>query len=601
MIARRVHVADIAVPLAVALWAVALRSIDSEAMTDYGLVSVLPVVYFAAVAVLLVGFVAEVSRSFPSTLRLALVIVALVVVLHGTVAALFPLPHYSWVYKHLGVVRTVLSRGELSTEADIYGSWPGFFAAAAWVSSAAGVRDPTRVVAWAQVVFNVVFCLELLWLFRALRASVRTQWTAVLVFVLGNWVAQDYFAPQAVAYALSVAFFAVLFTWFHPPGAPRWVEVVEARGRRMLRSTAIAVPSPWPEGEVARPPVAAIVAFVVLFTAVVVSHPLTPWVLIASVAFLTVMGAVRPRWVLAFMVVVTVLYMVPRYDFVSSNYGIFHAIGSFFTNAQNNAISSGGLPGRLATAAAARILSAGVWGLAALGAVVRLRRGEPTLPYLALMVAPAIILGGQNYGGEAIFRVYLFSLPWAAYLAVGLFVAAREWRPSFAAVGSVAVAVVMAGLFLQAYFGGEAVNRTSPNDLAAATYFYEHAAPGSVLVLSAPNFPTRNSPDYDRFLRSDAASDPNLMGEPAFRGKVLGAGMLPRIERSILVQLRPGTPTYLVVGEGQRVYSDTYGILPTGSLDALDEALAASPRWRLFFRRGGAAVYEFVDAWKAPL
>lgn len=591
------HVADVSVVAAAGLWLLAVRWIDTSAMNDYGLVAALPVAYFVAVAVALCGFVFELSRPSPSPVRLGLVVALLVVVLHGTVPALFPLPRYSWVYKHLGVVRLFAEDGQLSPGADIYQSWPGFFAAGAWLSSVAGLRDPTRVVAWAQVVFNLVFCGQLLWLVRVIGGSVRVQWLAVLLFLLGNWVSQDYFAPQALAYSLALAVLTLVFAACRSGGVARWVTWLEAVARRVLRGPAAA----RDVGEApAEAPLSAqrgwsIAVLLGVFTAIVVSHPLTPYMLIASVGLLTAMGAVRPRWLVVVLVVETVVYMAPRYDFVAGNYGIFHAIGDFFRNAQNNALTDAGQPGRLATAAAARYLSVGVWALAALGTLARLRRGAPTLIYAGLVAAPVVLLAGQDYGGEAIFRVYLFALPWSAFLGADLLARLRDRRPLVGGVAVLAATLAMAGLFLQAYFGGESVNRTWTSDVDAASYFYEHAPEGSILVLAAPNFPTRNSPRYDRFLMWDAASDPNLMSEPALYGRMLDRSVLPRIESSIGAQVGEGRSAYLVIGEGQRAYSDTYRLLPEGSLDALDDALESSRRWSTFYRSGRTVIYKLAD------
>jgi hypothetical protein len=599
-----VHAADVAIGAAGLLWLLALRWIDVTAMNDYGLVAALPVAYFAAVGLLLVAFALELGRSTPSPTRLALVVVALVVVLHGTVAVLFPLPHYSWVYKHLGVVRMLMENGRLSPRADIYQSWPGFFAAGAWLSAVAGVHDPTRIVAWAQVVFNLVVCAQLLWLYRVLGVSARVRWTAMLLFVLGNWVSQDYFAPQALAYSLAIAVFTVVFAAFRSsssspsPSVAPWVRSIELFvGRHVLRGQP-EVGGGDDGGNVVRSTAAgrglSLLLVLALFSAVVVSHPLTPYMLIASIGLLTVMGVVRPRWLIVLLVAETVLYMAPRYDFVASHYGIFHAIGSFFTNAQNNAITTGGEPGRLATASAARYLSLVVWALAAVGAVARLRRGAHTSTYVVLVVAPVFVLLAQNYGGEAIFRVYLFALPWSVLLAADFL--ARLWDGGrlLAGLVLVAVGVGLGGLFVQAYFGSESVNRTWPTDVAAATYFYDHAPDGSILVLAAPNFPTRDSAGYDRFLLYAAASDPNLMSEPALRNRVLDDRVLPAIESSIRAQVGDGREAYLVIGVGERVFSDTYRLLPPGSLDALDGALTSSPRWRVFFRSGDSVVYRLV-------
>jgi len=43
-----------------------------------------------------------------------------------------------------------------------------------------------------------------------------------------------------------------------------------------------------------------------------------------------------------------------------------------------------------------------------------------------------------------------------------------------------------------------------------------------------------------------------------------------------------------------KVYAHLYDLLPDGSLDNLDHALAASKRWKLFYRNADAVIYELV-------
>ena len=81
------------------------------------------------------------------------------------------------------------------------------------------------------------------------------------------------------------------------------------------------------------------------------------------------------------MLAIAVLYLLPRYDFVSERYGSpFSAPLRFLSNAAGNAIADGGLPGRMATARAARTLSFLIWGLGAVGAFRRYRHRLPVAP-----------------------------------------------------------------------------------------------------------------------------------------------------------------------------------------------------------------------------
>jgi len=246
--------------------------------------------------------------------------------------------------------------------------------------------------------------------------------------------------------------------------------------------------------------------------------------------------------------------------------------------------------GKILTGYAARVLSLVIWVLALIGAFRRTRAGMSSLVPLGLFFAPFLIIFGQEYGGEAIYRVFLFSLPWAAALA-GVALAPRlDWTWWARARVGLSLAV-MTVLFLQAYFGLAQVNYTRPSEVAASNYFFEHAQPGSVLILAAPNYPERGSAIYNHFVVTSGAYDPKLVPNPEFTHRVLGADDLETIENVLRSYAPHG---YFAITTGMKIYAHEYDLLPDGSLDSLDHALAASKRWKLFYRNGDAVIYELV-------
>jgi hypothetical protein len=253
---------------------------------------------------------------------------------------------------------------------------------------------------------------------------------------------------------------------------------------------------------------------------------------------------------------------------------------------------SQGLPGRLFTAQAARILSLGIWGLAFVGAIRRVWNGSPTLVPLVLAVVPAGLVLVQDYGGEAIYRVFLFSLPWAAFLAAAAIAPQVRWR-LWDSLRVTAVLLALVGLFLQAYFGLAEINQVRPTEVQASLYYYDHSVSNSVLVLAAPSFPTRVSGNYDRS-RLVRGVDPNLTDIPTFQHRTLTTEYLPSVEDLVRKTEGPSGSGYLVITTGMKLYCHVYSVLPDGSLDSLDQALARSSGWRLFYRNHDAVIYELV-------
>lgn len=585
----RFAVADALLPVAAVLWLVAVRQTDIGKINDFGLVPALPPTFFAALAVLIVSFITLLSQERPSTVRLALHLIALVTALQAVVPLLFPLPQYGYVFKHFGVVEYINLHGSVDDKIDIYQNWPGFFAFAAWFDYLAGQATPVPYAAWAPVYFDILAVLAINISLRALAIPWRARWIALFIFVIGNWVGQDYFAPQAFAFVLSQWVLACLLTLFRAAPAP-WIGRLEEFVTNFARGVYVKTrPLVTPE-LTRRQRVAALLAIFVTFAVITFSHQLSPYMVIVAAGVLAVPGLLRPRWIVAVLIVIAGSYLITRYGFLKTHGDLILSFNPFKNVENPDSSPNTGVFGKIVTGYAARALSLFIWVLALIGAFRRTRAGTSSLVPLGLFFAPFGIIFGQEYGGEAIYRVFLFSLPWAAALA-GVALAPRlAWTWWASARVGISIAV-MTVLFLQAYFGLAQVNYTRPDEVAASNYFFEHARPGSVLILAAPNYPERGSEIYNHFVVTSGAYDPKLVPNPEFTHRVLGADDLGTIENVLRSYAPHG---YFAITTGMKIYAHEYDLLPDGSLDNLDQAMAASKRWKLFYRNGDAVIYELV-------
>ena len=605
--ARGLHATDALLPVAIATWLVSLRSVDRGAVDDWGLLHALPATFFVAVGLLLASATLALTRPSPSTPRLVLHLVALVVVLHGTVPLLFPEPNYPWAYKHIGVTDYINRHGSLDPTVDIYQNWPGFFAVAAWFTRIAGVGSPLAFAKWVPIYFNLVYCLELGLITRWLPLHRRERWLALFLFAAGNWVGQDYFAPQALAFVFSLAVFGMVLAWFRADAPPAPLRLA----RRVARWTVRAAP-PVDEGPPdtarvsGRARVLALACLFGVFAVLVVSHQLSPFLVLLGVGLLVVGGMVRPRWVAAVLAALALGYLAAHLGYLRSE---GHLAGSPFSpreiikalsNPFDNAHSQGfqtahPMPGRRLTALGAPALILGLWVLGSIGALRRLRGGRRTLLLAVLAASPALIAMGENYGGEAIFRIYLFSLPWTAVLAASALVPGRDHprpgRLSVLLTGAALATVV--GLFFSAFYGSVELYRVRPGALAASRYFYEHAPPGSALGLVAPNVPGRVAANYDLFVNT--STPPPLSGMKELQGRELGAADLPILDalyREYVPQVRGGL--FLSVSADQETYVRVLGLMPDGAMARLSLALAESREWHVFYANADAVIFQFV-------
>jgi hypothetical protein len=587
-----------------ALWWFSVSGIRVGTLNDYGLLPVLPLGFFAALALLVASFVAAVCAPRPNELVLAGHALALIVFLHGTMPLIFEEPFYPWVYKHFGVTEYIDLHGRLDTSVDIYHNWPAFFALSAWFGRVAGVR-PLEYGAWAQVLFNACNLVLLRYVFGSLSLDLRLVWTAVFVFFSANWVAQDYFSPQAFAFTLSLGICGVILRWLliAPDQAwmARWLNraaAFVARLGRRRRSGAAPEDEPAGSQRVGRRTARNIV--IALFALIVTTHQLTPYMLIVGLGVLTFLGVVRPRLLVVLLTAMALAYLVPRLGFIQRYYGLLDSAGEPLKNVRTAAVGLNGLagePGRVLCANAARLLSVTIWGLGLVGVVRRLRAGYKNLGVAALAVAPAVIVLADTYGGEAIYRVYLFSLPWFALLAAfALRPGGDDWSSLRAVARLLVPFAVLLGLFLPAYFGMAATNEVRPGEVAASQYFYDHAPPRSVLMIASPQFPVRLAGNYDQFRLTIGEADPSLLTvKPSLRHKVLGDRHVPVIAQAMR-DYGGGAPAFLVVSRNGKVTSQVLDLLPRGSLDELEQALSRSRRFRVWYRNADSTIFQLVQA-----
>ncbi|MDX6502931.1 MAG: hypothetical protein QOE29_56, partial [Gaiellaceae bacterium] len=187
-----------------ACWAAALGDADLGRLSGYGLLTALPPIYFVGLGLLACGFAVAASQERVRPGVLAAHVVALVTMLHATTAILYPEPRYTWTYKHLGVIDYITTHGDVHRWIDIYQNWPMFFALNAWLSRTAGI-SPLAFAPWAQLFFELANVAVVVFAVAGLTRDVRLRWTAAWLFVVANWIGQDYLAPQAFAFTLAVA------------------------------------------------------------------------------------------------------------------------------------------------------------------------------------------------------------------------------------------------------------------------------------------------------------------------------------------------------------------------------------------------------------
>jgi len=597
------------VPVSLVTWVVGVRQIYPSPIP----LSILPagsvVLFLTGLGLLVVSTGLLLTRPKVSGRRMTLNLGAFLVMLYGSAPIVYSEPRFSWLYKHAAITNSIAVHDALSRSLDIYRIWPGFFALAAWVDKVAGVATPLVYASWAQLFFEVLYAIVFAWVLKALPIDERERWFALFLFVGANWIAQDYFSPQAFALVLSFGVFGTVLHWL-TTAQRSWVTRLEGfvsgllrRGRsRLLGYRTFMAPPPRPHhletgghdqnGAAAtdRARWFAIGAVLLIYGVLTFVHELSPYVVAAQLGALVIVGLIRPWWLVVAMLAIAVGFLAPNFRYVNDTYGLTASIGNFFGNVKGPSSTFSQLGSEaMRTATAARVLSVAMWGLALIGIVRRLHQGRPAIGLAVLAFSPLALLVLLAYGSEGVLRVYLFSLPWTACLAASALRMEPKpfWHPK-AIVPTAALAAVTL-LFLVAFFGDDGVNVMTPADVQATMFVYSRAAPGPLMSL-AENAPAPIGPNFSQFQSVEP-----LLGSDYPGITVLSPTDIAFITSEILDYGGGVTePGYFIVTPSMFAYAEEYGLATAAQCRTFVAAMDRAPGWTILYSHGGATVYELA-------
>src|SRR5271165_1963164 len=91
--------------IAFAIWGLSLGHVDTSHLNSYGLPPALPISWYAALLLSLLGVSWTLSSKTVKPWLVIAYIVVIAAILYGSIAVISAQPHYSWAYKHFGVTR----------------------------------------------------------------------------------------------------------------------------------------------------------------------------------------------------------------------------------------------------------------------------------------------------------------------------------------------------------------------------------------------------------------------------------------------------------------------------------------------------------------
>lgn len=477
-------VSALIVCISLALWNFSLTFVNISAMSDLGMVSVLPLGSFIALGGLTLGFCLALlgARERTPTWILALYLISLIYMLYYLPTVVEQVPRFQVTYWLAGHTEYLMRTGSVARGLDAYFNWPGFFILAGLLTAVTGSQTSLVFASWASLIYNLLYLAPLYMIYSTATRDRRLIWLGLWLFYITDWVWQDYFSPQGLNLFIYLVIIAALLKWFRtsrstPRYSTAWtspharmisietrpislratLSAIQQRARALIETSAHPLrfvrglgprlrkwfalsDGPSTPAETRRR-VALLVVIIGIFFFSVSSHPITPLFIVLSVGALAVCRQIRPRW-LPFLMAA----MIIGWDFtIAWPYMVGHIGHDLAAFGNLRASTSANVSHRLAVGSAdhqivAQIrvgMTAAIWGLAVLGAALRWRRdstwyaGDASwgtgslfahdLKYVLLATAPMFMVVAQAYGGEMAMRAFLFTLPIVAFFAAAAF------------------------------------------------------------------------------------------------------------------------------------------------------------------------------------
>jgi hypothetical protein len=538
--------------LALLIWAAGLPWIPGVDANNMGLLfSGSGPALVVAIAVCTTAFVIAIRRR--QLLAAVGALGAAIAISRLTTTLATEMPLYDWTYKHIAVVDYILVHDLIQPNGtDIYAQWPAFFVFAAWFCDVTGLSPITMAHLFAPVI-HILIALTVFTAARVLKYSRRTALVACYVVEIVNWVGQDYFSPQAWTLILAYGLLVLL--------------LASTTNRN-----------------------AGILA-IIPFAAMVPSHQLTPFWLLLTASLMVLTKRARPWWAVAAMVVIAGTYLALNFAAVAP-YGILSG-GSPVSNATSNFEVAGSSVEKFLTSGVCRGISVLVLASALAGTFWLRRRRQPALAAALLAFSPLALLLGQSYGGEAIFRVFLYGL-----LGCGLLIApalmnginGAAARPGLGRATAWCWITVSAVAGLHGYVALWPMIIETRAQVGYMEQLTTDIEPGTrVLMMHPGGMPTRVNDNYAMLTLEDPYFDQplshDLTGEKATfpTPDQLGAFQWAVENHEF--------PTYVMFSEQSRKAVEYYNEYPSDALARFQQFLGSGRDWEEVHRDGETLVF----------
>lgn len=539
------------------LWLTAALKLGHIVPGVLGFLPKISLLWYAGLILLIAAIV--LARHKPE-IHAMLALLSLVSAFTLTPALAYGTPRSQSAAKHIDLVQQILLIHYLNPRDGIYEAYSGFFSGIAWVCTLAHNPNSVTLAAYWPFIVGLVGLAELRFLFGRFGFSRYRVWVGMTLVVLVNAISADYFSPQSAGFVLALGIFGLALGGVCP-GLSDWMRL------------ALLLFAGW---------------------GLAVTHELSPYIAAGVLIVLAAVKAVRPWFVPATCLLPALIWLGLNW-YVVKGYVNFSSLFSLANYSPPKVIATPGLSRLPIVRESSDALLFGLLVLIALAGIgfIRTRRRRPSWGFLISAGVGLILISFNSYGNEGIFRAALFGIPWLAILALY----ALPRNPSrwvSAAFGIVSVGLV--GTFLVSEFGLDNAGVIRPSDLAALSFYQNHAAPNSdLLSLTYGDIPTSVTfpPHGYNITWSQVITAADLRsGGP-------DAADTARLARSYMnyaakISSASVDQLYAIWSPAGAQYSVDYGLETMAEAESWRNQLVKSPYWKLVFSRDGTDLFHEV-------
>lgn len=568
--------------VALGLGLLSLLSAHESAIGPYGLIQALPLGYFASLVILAAAFIMTWMNHEIRYSQFAAQVVVLVVLLHGAPGFIESEPRFHEAWTHAGFTGYIMQTGHVLPHTDARFNWPSFFTGAAMLARAGGLPNVIVLLRWWPVFLNLLYLPPLFILAKHILRDEKKAMLVVWIFPLANWVGQDYFSPQSVAYLLYLVFVCLVLGPFaanREAFFPQWLRALLPPWKRRQQQQEELDTLPEDQRNTRLEVMILLAILLGLSLAMATGHQITPYFAFTAVAGLAILGRTKlVAWPAVMFLVATGWVCYGAQAFWSGHFNqLFGGIGNLGGNVSANlAKRLRGSPAHYQILDVRLFMFVLILALALAGFFLGRKTGANRRAAVVLALAPLLSLGGQAYGGEAGLRVFLFCLPGALCLAaLALTTVAGRLR-------AIAVALLIALLipcFLLARWGNELFEMVPAGEVSGMRALYAMAPPGSRFLAINPQVPWQFMDiDQHKLITSKLDSSSFVFGNTV---------------ANVAARLNGPQGGYLVITETEVAYArESYGL--GNWAQTVERRFAASPLFQRVYQNPTIVIYKYI-------